>query len=344
MSSSQAALESRRLWSCLSNRRLELLVMPTEQCNFRCTYCYEDFRVGRMSVDTVDGLRALISKRIEKLDQLYLSWFGGEPLAAADIVLDLSSHAARLAAKHPKLRYRAGITTNGYLLNQKLLDQMAADHILDFQITLDGPKEIHNQRRLRANRSGTFDRIWNNLLLLKASLHAFKILIRVHFDRDTVDCLDLLIQDLKREFITDRRFEICFKRLLRMGGPNDDRLNVFTESEANEIRRALMQKLYGDQVQPDEPFICYAAKPNALVIRADGTLAKCTVALNDPRNRVGVLNRDGTVNVDMSRYRPWLTGFENMDLDVLACPLQQIRKTISTMGSFPIHEGALAAV
>ncbi len=344
MSGSQATLEPRRWVSCLSNRRLELIVMPTELCNFRCTYCYEDFRLGRMSSDTVEGLRALISNRIDRLDQLYLSWFGGEPLAAADIVLELSSHAARLAAKHPRVSYRAGITTNGYLLNPNLLDQMAANHILDLQITLDGPKEIHNQRRLRANGSGTFDKIWNNLLLLKASLHPFKILIRVHFDRDTVDRLDPLIQDLKREFIIDRRFEVCFKRLLRMGGCNDDRLNVFTESEANEKGQALMRKLHGDQVPPEEPFICYAAKPNALVIRADGTLAKCTVALNDPRNRVGVLNRDGTLNVDMSRYRPWLNGFETLDLDVLACPLQQMRNTTRTMESLPILVGAPTAV
>ena len=53
MSSSQATLEPRRLASCLSNRRLELIVMPTEQCNFRCIYCYEDFRMGRMNSDTV---------------------------------------------------------------------------------------------------------------------------------------------------------------------------------------------------------------------------------------------------------------------------------------------------
>jgi len=68
------------------------------------------------------------------------------------------------------------------------------------------------------------------------------------------------------------------------------------------------------------------------------------VALNDPRNRVGVLNRDGTVTVDMSRYRPWLTGFETLELDVLACPLQQFRKTNRTMEPFPILVGALTSV
>jgi uncharacterized protein len=344
MNTSLTKLEPRRLASCLSNRRLELIVMPTEQCNFRCTYCYEDFKLGRMSSDTIAGLRALISNRIDKLDQLYISWFGGEPLAAADIMLDLSSHASRLAAQRPKINYRAGITTNGYLLNQHLLDQMASVRILDFQITLDGPKEIHDRRRLRADGSGSYEKIWNNLLLLKATPHPFKILLRIHFDRDTVACLDPLIQDVKRDLITDPRFEVCFKGLLRMGGPNDDRLNVFSESEANEQRESLMRKLYGDHVPVEEPFICYAAKPNALVIRSDGTLAKCTVALNDPRNKVGVIHRDGTVEVDMSRYRPWLTGLAKLDLDILACPLQYVRKTVSTMGSAATPIAALRVV
>jgi len=155
----------------------------------------------------------------------------------------------------------------------------------------------------------------------------------VHFDRDTIDRLDPLIRDLQRELITDPRFEVCFKSLLRMGGSNDDRLNVFSESEASEKRRTFMQKLYGGPVPEEEPFICYAAKPNALVIRADGTLAKCTVALNDPRNSVGVISRDGTVEVDMTKYRPWLVGLEKLDLDALACPLQQIRGPDSTTAS-----------
>jgi hypothetical protein len=50
------------------------------------------------------------------------------------------------------------------------------------------------------------------------------------------------------------------------------------------------------------------------------------------------------VEVDMSRYRPWLTGLAKLDLDILACPLQYVRKTVSTMGSAATPIAALRVV
>jgi molybdenum cofactor biosynthesis enzyme MoaA len=40
---------SSQIASTLSNRIQQLILLPTERCNFRCTYCYEDFVLGRMS-------------------------------------------------------------------------------------------------------------------------------------------------------------------------------------------------------------------------------------------------------------------------------------------------------
>jgi wyosine [tRNA(Phe)-imidazoG37] synthetase (radical SAM superfamily) len=34
-----------------SNRLLDLTLLPIEQCNFRCTYCYETFADGKMKPD-----------------------------------------------------------------------------------------------------------------------------------------------------------------------------------------------------------------------------------------------------------------------------------------------------
>ena len=61
----------------LSPRILSLILLPTEKCNFRCTYCYEDFAIGRMQPSVVRGIKALITHRVPHLDRLNISWFGG---------------------------------------------------------------------------------------------------------------------------------------------------------------------------------------------------------------------------------------------------------------------------
>jgi uncharacterized protein len=67
-------------------------------------------------------------------------------------------------------------------------------------------------------------------------------------------------------------------------------------------------------------YVCYASKANSLAIRADGGIAKCTVALYDARNSVGKLQDDGTVSIDRERLLPWLRGLESLKPSELACP------------------------
>jgi molybdenum cofactor biosynthesis enzyme MoaA len=98
--------------STLSSRFQQLILLPTEKCNFRCTYCYEDFKLGRMSESTQLGIERFIAKRISELSYLSLSWFGGEPLVAKDIVLRIASYASRLS-KEWGVGFGGGLTTNG---------------------------------------------------------------------------------------------------------------------------------------------------------------------------------------------------------------------------------------
>lgn len=56
---------------------LHLILTPTEQCNFRCVYCYEEFKRGTMEQSVQDGLVTFVSGQAE-LAQLDVNWFGGE--------------------------------------------------------------------------------------------------------------------------------------------------------------------------------------------------------------------------------------------------------------------------
>lgn len=311
----------------LSNKFLQLTILPTEKCNFSCAYCYENFATGRMKKETILGIKTLLDKRCSSLDYLHISWFGGEPLVAKDIVNEISEHATKLANQYPNLLYKASMTTNGYFLDNNTSTALTKIGVRQFQVSLDGSREIHNKSRIRANGKGTFDQIWTNLLAIRDSSLPVSITIRVHFTVDNVQLLDPLIQDLKKEFIHDSRFSVFFKAIERLGGANDASIKKFSEIDKETAITSLQTKLFSDNIQSSQnvslgdDYICYASKPNSLVIRSNGDVGKCTVALYDERNKIAKLQPDGTLDVIPGRLAPWIRGIKNLDPATLACPL-----------------------
>lgn len=317
----------------ISDQLLELIILPTEQCNFRCTYCYEDFSIGRMQPQTIAGIKAILDKRCPNLSYLNLSWFGGEPLVAKNIVLDISEYALSLVSKYPNLHYSGNMTTNGYLLDINTASSLVNVGVTKYQISLDGPREIHDQSRIRADGKSTFERIWNNLLVIRDSTLPIHINLRLHFTTDTFQLLDPLLDDIKRELLPDSRFSVYFKSIERLGGPNDASIKTYSETEKNVAIKTLEAKLFGENLRspqnaaPPEDYVCYASRPNSLVIRANGSVGKCTVALSDERNNIGTLRPDGRLDLIPGRFAPWVRGIQTLDPDVLGCPLVSLPTT-----------------
>jgi uncharacterized protein len=110
---------TRQIAAAISSRAQELILLPTEKCNFRCEYCYEDFELGKMSESIQLAIERFVERRIDGLDQLTFSWFGGEPLVAKDVVLRLSAYAKKLCDQR-SVRFLGGMTTNAYLLERDL--------------------------------------------------------------------------------------------------------------------------------------------------------------------------------------------------------------------------------
>ncbi|WYM02878.1 MAG: radical SAM protein [Gloeotrichia echinulata CP02] len=311
----------------MSDKRLELIILPTEQCNFRCIYCYEDFSVGRMQPETIAGIKAILAKRSPNLSYLNLAWFGGEPLVSKNIVLDISEYALSLASQYPHLHYSSNMTTNGYLLDFNTACALADAGVTKYQISLDGPREIHDQSRIRADGKSTFERIWTNLLAIRNSSLPIYINLRLHFTVDRVNILDPLLEDIKREFLPDSRFSAYFQSIEPLGGSNAASIKMYSGAEKKAAAKSLEAKLFGENLQspqnsalPDD-YVCYASLPNSLVIRANGSVGKCTVALSDERNNIGTLRSDGRLDLIPGRFAPWVRGIQTLDPDALGCPL-----------------------
>lgn len=313
----------------LDPRALYLMVLPTENCNFRCTYCYEDHVPGKMRPEVVAGIRKLIDRRLEDISILQLSWFGGEPLLAKEVVFEICEFAHRRCRERGVEFLIGSMTTNGYFLSVPVMERLSAANQKHFHISLDGYGVVHNRTRPLASGKGTFERIWNNLKLLRHSQLDFDILLRLHFGMVDIVESEALCRALNTEFGGDQRFRVLPQRIADLGGENSGKLNPLPVDEAMQVSRhlvSLMPDIPGPNVDTAEEGICYAAQPNHLLIRPDGRIGKCAVNLRDPRNTVGHIDGDGHLHVDNQRLQPWLHGYRDLDPDLLTCPYGAVVK------------------
>jgi uncharacterized protein len=316
---------------------LQLVILPTEKCNFRCTYCYEDFVIGRMSDETVGAVEAFLAQRVPRLRRLFIEWFGGEPLLARDVIWRLSQTAIDLCARVPtSVEFAAGITTNGWYLDVPTGRKLVEHHVTRAQVSLDGPRSLHDATRKRLHGEGTFERIHANLQALLGSSVPLEVLLRVHLTPENAPAMGPFVEELAATYLGDERFSLLLTPVGHLGGPNDAEFSILGGHEASRLisdlasiadSRTIRGK--ADRVDlvdanPTGLDVCYAAKPNSLVVRADGRLAKCTVALSNSHNDIGRINPDGTLSVFNEKLGPWMRGWFTGDTAALACPLERV--------------------
>jgi uncharacterized protein len=304
---------------------LNLIILPTEACNFRCTYCYETFENKKMPRPVVTGIKSLIDRRGEELDELEVGWFGGEPLLALDVITEICKHAIDVG-KAKGFTFRSGMTTNGYFLDHARLTQ-CLDHKIDFfQISLDGNAEEHNASRKLASGEGTFDRIWSNLMAMKATNAEFTALLRLHYSMENFVAIGQFARRCRDVFGDDRRFRYFFHHIARLGGPNDGDITIVSKQDQKEIESYLWGELGFSRPAEEnhDDYVCYAAKGNSLVIRSTGRLAKCTVALEDSCNDIGSIGENGEISIDQKKYQRWIAPLVESDWDNVGCPLPSV--------------------
>jgi len=320
----EVAPDTRAQLACLASNTLHLVLLPTEQCNFRCTYCYETFEHKKMAPPVVAGVKALIDHRAADLELLELGWFGGEPFLALDIIEDISRHAIA-RSRERGFAFAASATTNGYFLDSETFRKALDIGIIAYQISLDGGEELHDKSRVLASGKGTFQRIWSNLLRMRTLQDEFHVSLRLHYTLENYKELARFGRTVQQEFGDDKRFSVLFKAVERLGGPNDNNITKPTRAERKEIEDYLAgQSGVANTRQIPGNYICYAAKGNSLVIRSTGGIAKCTVALNSDFNDIGRLREDGYIEADQPKFRRWLSSVLEKRWQDAQCPVGSV--------------------
>ena len=139
-------------------------ICTTMACNFDCPYCFEERRQGKMSAEVQDDVVALAGRMLDAsfAKELVVTWYGGEPLLAPDVIESLSERFMELT-KERGASYSANIVTNGYLLTPENVDMLVRCGVSFAQVTIDGIGATHDATRRLAGGKGTYERIIENI-------------------------------------------------------------------------------------------------------------------------------------------------------------------------------------
>jgi uncharacterized protein len=138
-------------------------------CNLRCTYCFAeagtycghrglmDLSVAFSSVDFL--LQQCRSKSAK------IVFFGGEPLLNFEVMRETVGYAMNKAEQKGILMH-FNLITNLTLMTPDIAD-FCRDHEIEIQVSLDGPREIHDSQRIFPDGTGSFNRIMENISLMR---------------------------------------------------------------------------------------------------------------------------------------------------------------------------------
>lgn len=262
------------------SKTLSLTIAPTMGCNFDCIYCYESNHTDytKMSKEVQKAIINLLLAQKDTINNFQVSWYGGEPLLAFDIIEDLSNEFIKICNEN-NIRYSAGIVTNGYLLSEDNANKMVDLKINNIQVTIDGPQDIHDQRRYLLNKEPTFNKIISNLKFTNGIIP--NVSIRINTDIKNCNRVNEVLHILEQNGLVDKTFPYlgyveptndqydsnsCLKqdRYLQV---NDEFIDLL-ETKNDKISRLFKYPRLN-------PNLCTATNLNSFIVNFDGDLYKC---------------------------------------------------------------------
>lgn len=265
---------------------LSVHILPTTACNFNCVYCYQSGieRHHFLSQDKVDEIINYLKNHIKNHPEIRSATYilhGGEPTVNWKVVPYILEKLDNLSNLY-NIKYRTQIVTNGYLLTKEKSDLLYKYNWQRLQVTIDGPKEIYNSRRVMNSGEDSYSTIVNNLKYILDNDLIEKISIRLNFDQSNYIQVAEYLPQLKDLFGTE-------KIILSLGYISDTYNNTSAENfiSANMLKEEKMVEAYcilykktidlGFEMQ--DLFMlegmCTAKLDNAFVIYPNGDIYKC---------------------------------------------------------------------
>lgn len=166
---------------------LQALVLNiTNQCNLACTYCYEfgadkiatpDGKPKYMTLETATASVDFLLTQSAGRQAVHITFFGGETLMNFKLLRQVVEYAREKAAGQGR-GVGFSLTTNATLLTDEIIDFLA-DAEIGVTVSMDGPPDLQDLRRVDKRGRGTYRIIEPKLRKLIARHNSRAITARV---------------------------------------------------------------------------------------------------------------------------------------------------------------------
>lgn len=148
----------------------ELKFVTTEMllnnlCNLRCLYCYANAGTRPQKEEMSERIAIASVEKVANnaketgVNEFHVIMAGGEPTLSFGLVRLITQHAQKLS-RELGAKLTIGIVSNGTFNAE--VREFLANNMTFVNISLDGPKEIHDKQRPFASGKSSFDKVHAN--------------------------------------------------------------------------------------------------------------------------------------------------------------------------------------
>lgn len=293
---------------------LNCTLLLTMGCNLRCVYCYEG--AGKISNKSLtpqdyDQVYRFLTRRLlrDHLRGLSICLFGGEPWLQLQEARIFLGKIKSFCSQH-QIKFQTSIVTNGTLVDEGGIELLRQVNCRSIQITLDGTKEVHDQRRIGPQGEGSFDDTLTGISKLAAS-QLPNPSIRINVDKSNLSSVRPLLRLLK-----ERHLDHCNVNFGIVKGNTEHCCDYesccFTQEELGDELEKLWAIAEEEGVRvyssPSQKFsFCGMMGLQSFTIAPDLKVYKCWDFVNNPHHQIGRIDEEGNlVDLTPAFYR-WMT-------------------------------------
>lgn len=293
-----ALIRYKNKMATFASREQRIVVYPTQDCNLKCWYCYENHVPNtRLTKEISARIEKFVSKGIDKntFDKLHVTFFGGEPLTDFNTIAYPLCKSLKNKVEDTGKEFNCFFVTNGSLIKEDTIEKLKEIQP-NLQITIDGNKEQHDKVRIWKDKDKpTFEHIMWAIHKLTAEIDKrYFLTLRINYDNKTLLKSDEILEQIQN--IDPKKIFIHFERVWQTKNEVDQKqIKLLLDTMMKFVKAGFV---VNQGAFRGFPYSCPSEMNNTLVINYDGTIHKCNGRTLTAQTQYGQLLDDGTIEMD----------------------------------------------